>query len=344
VSTAESSREIDFDPARLHAWLTSAMPDATGPMSIERMGGGQSNPTYFVTLGHRRMVLRKRPAGDTSKSAHDVGREFRIISALTPTSVPVPKPILYHADEALIGTAFYLMERIEGRIFHDASLPAIARSARQDYYRVFAQGLAAIHAVDWRAVGLGALARPGSFLERQIERWSRAWGDAATSDPRVASVTSWLRAHRPAHETLAIVHGDYKFTNLMFHPASAALNAVLDWELCAIGDPLADVAHVWSAMWDTTPEEYGGLRGLDLVASGLPDASEFFAAYAQAAPRSAPITLFHRVLAHFRNAGIFHGIGERAAQGNANATNAAEKGRLDRVYLARALYLIERAG
>jgi aminoglycoside phosphotransferase (APT) family kinase protein len=336
---AQARSDAEFDPQRLRAFLAEKLPKLTGEMRLQRIGGGQSNPTYFLSFDNARLVLRKRPQGDLPKSAHDVGREFRIISALSGTAVPVPEPILYCEQPDVVGTPFYLMGRLDGRVFMDQSLEEVPASQRRGYYREMARVLAALHAVDWAATDLAGLARPGRYLERQVERWSRVW--ESQGDAETARIANWLRANVPTTESLAIVHGDYKFTNVIFDPVQPRIAAVLDWELCAIGDPLADLAHMWSALWNTKPQEYGGLLGLDLPASGLPTAEQFMEDYYAAASSSRRVTPFHLVLAHFRNAGIFRGIGERAAAGIANATDAAQTGRLDRVYIRRALAVVE---
>ncbi|MBV9510823.1 MAG: phosphotransferase family protein [Caulobacteraceae bacterium] len=340
---ATAKTEFDFDPAALRRWLASNQPNLTGKMDLERVGGGQSNPTYFVTIGSTRMVLRKRPVGELPKSAHDVGREYRILSALQNEAPPTPRPIAFCDTDEVIGTPFYLMERVEGRIFHDAALPEAPKAERRAYYREFARTLAALHAVDWRAGGMAELARPGRFLERQVDRWERAWTGTTATDPNVSRVADWLRRNMPDTDHLGIVHGDYKFTNVIFDPIRPRLAAVLDWELCAIGDPMADVAHCWSALWQTGPDEYGGVMGLDLDGFGLPTAEAFFADYYEAANDGRRMTSFYLALAHFRNAGIFHGIRQRAEAGTANAADAAHTGRLDRVYLERAFAVTEGA-
>jgi aminoglycoside phosphotransferase (APT) family kinase protein len=340
-ANATARADIDFEPAKLSAFLALSLPETAGPLKIERIGGGQSNPTYFIDVGARRMVLRKRPPGEHARGAHDVGREYRIISALHPTPVPVPAPILYYEESDIIGTPFYLMSRLDGRVFHDASLPDVPQAARRAYFRELARVLAALHAVDPGSVGLGGFRRPGRFLARQIEVWTRQWGALAETDPDVSRVVAWLRAHMPDTEGSAVFHGDYKFTNVIFAPETADLTGVFDWELCTVGDPLCDLAHAWSFVWCTTLEEYGGIMGRDLDALGIPSAEEFFEQYYVLASDARRLTPFYFVLAHFRNAGIFHGIAKRAAAGSANAGNAEEKGKLDRVYMARALAVID---
>jgi len=339
---ALARQELDFDPARFRAWLNTQLPGLGGEMRVERVGGGQSNPTYFIGIAGRRFVLRKRPSGDLPRGAHDVAREYLFISSLAGSGVPVPLPVALNEDPEVIGAAFYVMERVDGRIFHDATLPSAEVGARRDYYREFARKLAALHAFDWANTPLARLKRPGHYLSRQVERWAGAWGPWETVSPEVRRVTDWLRANTPEEEALAVVHGDFKFTNVIFDPVAPRLAAVLDWELATIGDPMTDVAHIWSALWETTQEEYGGLMGSDLRALGLPSSEEFFEAYYEASNSKRRMTPFFLALAHFRNAGIFHGIGVRAATGNANAANAAQTGRLDRIYLRRALDIVER--
>ena len=326
--------EIDFDPARLRAWLNEVMPETRGTLEIERIGGGQSNPTYFVTAGSRRMVLRKQPPGELLKGAHDMGREYRIISSLYGTAVPVPEPIHYHDQPDVVGKPFYLMGRLDGRVFHDCALPDVPPAERRDYYRAQARTLAALHAVDWQATDLASFSRPGSFVTRQVDRWARSW---AGEDSEVAEVAGWLRAHLPLDESSGIMHGDGKFNNLVFAPDRPRIIGLLDWELCTIGDPFVDLGHLWSYQWQSSLADYGGVFGEDLAALQIPDFGEFLDDYYAAAQSPRRMTRFYFVLGHFRAAGIFRGIGDRAASGSASAPNAEEKGRLDRVYLRRAL-------
>lgn len=329
---------FDFEPEHLRAFLEAEMPELRGPMRAERIGGGQSNPTYFISFDNREMVLRKRPPGELPKSAHDVAREYRLIRALFPTRVPVPEPILFRDSPEVVGTPFYLMGRVHGRIFHDASAPSLTPEQRRELYRAYARALAQLHALDWRALGLEAFARPGSFLTRQVDRWGRAFGEG---DPKVERIVGWLRDNLPASERLTLVHGDFKFNNLVFHPDRPELVGVLDWELATIGDPMTDLATNWAFLWETAPQEYGGIRGLDLDHLGIPDAETYFEDYYAASGASDRVQTFHKVLALLRNAGIFRGIGERHAAGIAAAADAADAAKLEQVFVARALTLIE---
>lgn len=332
---------FDFEPSQLRSFLYKHRPELLGNMRIERIGGGQSNPTYFLDFDNARLVLRKRPVGDFPASSHDVKREFRALAALAPTPLPVPQPLLLEENTRAIGTAFYLMQRVDGRIFHDARLPDVPRAERRQYYAALMQGMAKLHKVDFNAVGLGDLARPGSYNERQIKRWAKSWDGEAEYAPVVEQLVAWMTAHLPGDERQAIVHGDMKFTNVIFHPEKPELCGVLDWELFTIGDPMFDVAHVWSALWQIKPDEYGGIMGCDFAALGLPTESEALEYYYAAAGDGRRLTPFYRVLALFRNAGIAHDIGKRAKAGTANSTTAEQTGRLGAIYLQRALQLIE---
>jgi aminoglycoside phosphotransferase (APT) family kinase protein len=329
---------LDFDPARLCSFLDAALPGPAGRVRLERIGGGQSNPTYFLTRGDWRLVLRKPPAAVLVKSAHDVAREYRILTALYGTAIPVPEPVLFVADVSVIGTPFYLMRRVDGVVHHDAGLASVEPSRRRALYFGHARMLAALHALDPAGIGLGDFARPGSFLDRQVRRWCDVWGDDRAGD--LARVRSFLGANRPAGEAAALVHGDFKFNNVIVDEAGERIVGVLDWELAAVGDPLLDVAHMWAATWGTAPGEYGGIRGLNLVAAGLPAGEEYEAAYRAAGGAGGGLSPFYRALALLRYAGIFRGIGQRARAGTATSADAKAQGALAGVYLDRALGVI----
>lgn len=329
--------------ARLDEFLRQRIEGASGTMVLQRVAGGQSNPTFFVDYAQRRLVLRKRPAGPLLPSAHAVDREYRIMSALANSGVPVPRMVLYHADPDLIGTAFYVMERVEGRVFADCSLPGVAASDRRAMVLAMAGTLAALHRVDWRGQDLADFGREGNYFERQIARWSRQWTLSRTREiPEVELLIRWLPAHLPHDEVTTIAHGDFRIGNLMFHPTEPRVVAVLDWELATLGHPLADLAYSALA-WRLGSDEYMGMRDRDLAALGMPTQAEYLGAYHARAPEFGPLVPFHSAFALFRLAVIFEGIAARAASGAASAENAQDVGHLSVVFARRAIEVIESA-
>lgn len=331
---------VDFDVARLDAYLKSILPGLEGKPVLERISGGQSNPTYFVTYSSRALVLRKKPPGPLLPSAHAIDREFRVIAALKGTGVAVPEALHYCADAEIIGTPFYLMERLDGRVFHDCTLPGVTPAERAIMYRSVAETLARFHNVEPGTVDLADFGRPGNYFARQISRWSRQWQENRTrEDANMERLIAWLPTHVPASEVTTLVHGDYRVGNLMFHPTEPRVIAILDWELATLGHPLADLAHI-SMAWHTAPDEYGGIAGLDLAALGLPVHAEFVATYTEASRHALQLEPFHMAFALFRWAAIFEGIACRAAKGTAAAANAAEVGRLSAVFARQAATLI----
>jgi aminoglycoside phosphotransferase (APT) family kinase protein len=316
----------DLDPDALAGYLGAHLPPAGAALAIERVGGGQSNPTWFVDWGARRMVLRMKPAGPILPGAHAVEREFRVLKALAGTAVPVPQALRLEEDPGILGTPFYLMERVEGRVFGDAALPGVAPEERTAMYLSMAETLARLHAVRPDAVGLEDYGRPGNYFERQIARWSRQYH--ASPGPRIPALdrlVEWLPGAMPPDDgAVAIAHGDFRIGNLMFHPDEPRVIAVLDWELSTLGHPLADLGFCVMP-WHTTPEEYCGIRGLDHRALGIPDEDAFVARYFATAPPTAPLRPFHVAFALFRFAVIFVGIADRARAGTAAAGDEAAR-------------------
>ncbi len=317
--------------ARLRAWMADQQlipgPGIVPSLCVKALTGGQSNPTFLVAAGQQRFVLRKKPDGVLLKSAHAIDREYRVIQSLAATDVPVPAALAWCDDAEIVGTPFYLMDFLDGRVFVDQSLPGLSPSERHAIYREMNRVLAALHKVDIDAVGLDGFGKREDYLSRQIMRWSAQL--QASSLPVSESATrlmDWLPANLPAPQRAALIHGDYRLDNLIFHPTEPRVIGVLDWELSTIGDPVSDFAfHCMS--WHIPHTLWRGIQGLDWQALGLPDEATYQSWYAQAhGPVDAAAWRFYLAFNLFRISAILHGIAERAAQGNANAQDAVETG------------------
>ncbi|MBK5926254.1 phosphotransferase family protein [Rhodobaculum claviforme] len=336
----------DPDAPALGRWLTAHLPGPDGPPGLTRIGGGQSNPTWFVDWGAHRLVLRKKPGGPILPGAHAMEREYRVLRALESTAVPVPRALWLEEDAGVLGTPFYVMERLEGRVFDDAALPGVDPAQRGAMYMDVARTLARLHAVRPDAVGLGDYGRPGNYFARQIARWTRQY--AAAEMPRIAALdrlVDWLPAHMPPDDgATAIAHGDFRIGNMMFHPTEPRVIAVLDWELSTLGHPLADLGYCVMP-WHSAPDEYGGLKGTDWRTAGIPERDAFVAEYMAEAARlghpTAPLRPFHIAFAMFRFAVIFVGIAERARAGSAASAEAASLGPLAERFAIRACEVID---
>ncbi|HLM40111.1 MAG TPA: phosphotransferase family protein [Microvirga sp.] len=335
---------MEFNPEHLDSFLRASISGLEGPMHLERISGGQSNPTYFVNYANRRLVLRKQPPGNLLPSAHAVDREYRVMAALRNADVPVPTVVLFCADREVIGTLFYIMERLEGRVFHDAALPGVASGERRIMYQSLAQALASLHNLDPAALGLSDYGRCGSYFTRQIARWTTQWELSRTRDDgNIENLIAWLPQNIPDEDATGISHGDYRVGNVMFHQREPRVIAILDWELSTLGHPLADLAHACMG-WHSWPEEYGGLKGLDLSALGLPTETEFLEAYYAAVNHSLRITRFHMAFALFRFAVIFEGIAGRAKAGNAADADASKVGPLSARFAQHAVDALNAKG
>ncbi len=323
---------LEFDPRRLDERLRREIPLLRGEMHLERITGGQSNPTFFVSYGERRMVLRKKPPGQLLPSAHAVDREYRILAALAKTDVPVPPVIAFVEDATVVGTPFYVMERVEGRVFADPSLPGVPPEDRARMFMSMADTLAGLHSVDWKAVGLSGFGHGDAYYPRQLERWSRQWKLSRTRDlPDVEGLIDWLRARVPANAETSISHGDFRIGNLMFHSTQPRVVAVLDWELSTLGHPLADLA--FSALaWHLDTNQYMGMKDRDLATLGVPNESAYLARYYQQRPEAGRLEPFHYAFALFRLAVIFEGIAARSLNGSAISAAASRSAELSEAF------------
>jgi len=316
-----------IDSAALANWLRANVDDGVGDLVVEQYQGGQSNPTYRVTAGDRRYVLRRKPPGKLLPSAHAVDREFRVMSALAGTGVPVAKMYALCEDDRVIGTAFYVMEYVEGRILWDPTLPDMTPVQRSAHYDELNRVIATLHRVDFNAIGLGDFGRTGNYIERQVVRWSRQY-QAAGADriDAMDCLIEWLPSHIPEGDETSIVHGDYRLDNVIFHPTEPRILAVLDWELATLGHPLSDFAYQVMA-WRLAPSEFRGLKGADLAPLGIPSEEEYVAQYCRRTGRTGiPNWEFYLIFNMFRIAAILHGVLSRALQGNAASANAVEMG------------------
>ncbi len=311
----------DIDAAALAAYLAPYLPDFRQPVQLEKFTGGQSNPTYRLTTVKQSYVLRKKPAGILLKSAHAIEREFRVMQALGGTPVPVPKVHLFCADTNVIGTAFFVMDFVDGRIFWDPALPELNRHERGAIYDATNQALVDLHGLDPERIGLSDFGRPGNYFARQLSRWLQQYRAAETSRYEdVESLIDWLDSHAPPDDgRVSLVHGDYRLDNLIFAPKSSKLLAILDWELSTLGHPYADLAY--QCMQWRLPQSgpFAGLGDVDRDALGIPDEAAYVARYCERAgvPGIADWT-FYVAFSFFRLAAILQGVKRRALDGNAS--------------------------
>lgn len=318
-------------------WLAQKLP-GHGGLTTERIGGGQSNPTWFVDFGDARLVLRKKPSGPILKGAHAIEREYRVLRALEATPVPVPRALWLEEDDGVLGTPFYVMERLDGRVFEDNSLPGVSASDRREMYLDAARTLAKLHAVRPDDAGLGDFGRPGNYFQRQIARWSKQYEQSPGERiPALDRIIEWLQVNMPEEDGVtSVVHGDFRLGNLMFHPTDPRVIAVLDWELATLGDPLADLGYAVMP-WRTSSDEYGGILDTNWEEAAIPSEKTFVAEYMKHAVDSSPLQPFHVAFALFRFSVIFVGIADRARAGSAASSNAHELGPLAERFAERAL-------
>ena len=324
-------KSLDLPDAALATYLQQHVDGFQGPLQSTKFQGGQSNPTYLIDAASGKYVLRRKPPGQLLASAHAVDREFRVLGALQDSAVPVAVPLHLCRDESVIGSMFYLMQYIEGRVFWDPSLPEVPVAERAAYYDALVSTLAALHSVDVAHVGLGDFGKPGNYFARQISRWGEQYRASQTrAISAMDALTDKLAARCPPDDgVVALTHGDYRIDNLMFAPAAPRLVAVVDWELSTLGHPLADLGYLCMALRLPRNPALPGLAGLDREALGIPGESALLERYMQLTGRPLPADWpFVVAFSFFRLAAIAQGVARRVQQGNASNEKAMQAGQM----------------
>jgi aminoglycoside phosphotransferase (APT) family kinase protein len=326
TGTTATPERLRFDEAALARYMNQHVEGFEGPLEVLKFKGGQSNPTYLLTTPAKRYVLRRKPPGDLLPSAHAVDREYRVMTALGPAGFPVPRTYAMCADESVIGTAFFIMDYVDGRIFWDASLPGLEPPERRALYDALVDTLAALHKIDPAAVGLADYGKAGNYFGRQIERWAKQYKAAETAPiAEMDRLIAYLPTAAPKDETVAIVHGDFRFDNVIMDKTAPRALAVLDWELSTLGHPLADFTYLLM-VWRMPRSVRGGLAGLDLAPLGIPSIEEAAARYSRAVGRDVEHLDYCLAYNMFRLASIVQGVYARALKGNASSPEAAKMG------------------
>jgi aminoglycoside phosphotransferase (APT) family kinase protein len=335
-----------FDEAALARWMTANVAGFAGPLTVEQFKGGQSNPTYRLVTPGRSYVLRRKPPGKLLPGAHAVEREARVMTALGATGFPVPRVHGVCTDDAVIGTWFFVMDMVDGRIVWDASFPDVPRDRRPAYFDAMNATIARLHTLDPAAIGLADYGRPGNYFARQIARWSKQYLEdvEAGRTPDMDRLVEWLPANIPAGDETSVVHGDFRCDNMIFHPTEPRVLAVLDWELSTLGHPLADFTY-HSMMYRMPPQIVAGLAGADLKALNIPSEAEYVAAYCARTGRAGiPAYEFCIAFNFFRLAAIIHGIKGRVIRGTAASAHARERAETFPALARLACEAMERCG
>ena len=331
TTTAEAAPVLDqhrFPEDRLADFMEREVAGFARPLSVSQFRGGMSNPTFLLEDGNsRRYVLRKKPPGKLLPSAHAVDREFRVISALADTDVPVARTWALCEDESVIGRAFYIMEHVEGRVARNLTLPDLPPAERAATYDAMNAALAALHKVDFRAVGLEGYGREGGYMARQVRRWAGQYEMSKTDEvPEMDNLVVWLGENMPADDETTVVHGDYRLENMILHPTGPRVLAVVDWELGTLGNPLSDLAYN-CLPYHAGDDVRGFLGDMDHAATGIPGEADYVAAYCERTGRSGiPDWTFYLAFSLFRLAAISQGVYKRGLDGNASSPDAVERG------------------
>ncbi len=328
VGTMPVPERHRFDISNLDRYLREHVEGYTGGLELEQFKGGQSNPTFMLKSGKRRYVLRRKPPGKLLPSAHAVDREYRVITALHASGFPVAKTYCLCEDDAIIGTAFYVMDCVVGRVLWDPALPGMDQRQRGAHFDELNRVIAQLHCVDYAAIGLADYGKPGNYIERQINRWIKQYRASETERiEAMEKLIEWLPENVPRGDETTIVHGDYRMDNVIFHPTEPRILAVLDWELSTLGHPLADFSY-HCMTWRLTPGQFRGMMGIDFEALGIPTEQDYVAAYCRRTGRGhIPHWDFYMAYNMFRLAGILQGIMGRVNDGTAASAHALEQGK-----------------
>jgi aminoglycoside phosphotransferase (APT) family kinase protein len=338
IPVRESQR---FDEAALARYLGQHVPGFKGPLTVRQFEGGQSNPTFYLSTPGREYVMRKKPPGKLLPSAHAVDREYRVIAALAPQGVPVAKPFLLCEDAGIIGTAFYVMDYVRGRVLRDVLLPGMAPAERSAIYDAMNAAMAQLHNVDWQAAGLEGFGKPGNYYARQITRWTQQYEAAKTEEiEAMDALARWLPANIPPGDEAGVVHGDFRLENMIFDETEPKILAIIDWELSTLGHPLGDLAYNCMPYLATAPGR-GPLEGID-PALGIPSLEDYVAAYCRRTNRPGiPGWTFYVAFSLFRSAGIVQGVYKRGLDGIASNATATTFGAVARQQAEYAWALVQ---
>ena len=332
-----------FNVGNLQDYMSRHVDGFSGDITLSQFKGGQSNPTYRIDADAGIFVLRRKPPGDLLPSAHAVDREYRVISALGQTDVPVPKTYCLCEDTEVIGTAFYIMEMVQGRVFWDGTLPGMSNEDRGSVYRSVNEAMAALHRVDYQAIGLGDFGKVGEYRERQIHRWSKTYRLAEMDPiPEMDRLIEWLPENIPPGDETTLIHGDYRLDNMIFHPKEPRVLALLDWELATLGHPVGDFTYTLMG-WRLDKNLFRGIAHANLPSLGIPTEDEYIAQYCQSTGRDGIRNLeWYLAYNMFRLAAILQGIALRAKDGTAASPHAIEQGRRARPLAEAAWRQVER--
>jgi len=334
MGTKPVAERQKVDLGALSDYMHKHVDGFTGDLQIEQFKGGQSNPTFMLTAGSQRYVLRTKPAPAAKllPSAHAIEREFRVMDALSRAGFPAARQYALCEDEEVIGRAFYIMEFMDGRVLWDQSMPNMSNAERAAHYDEMNRVIAQLHTIDYKAIGLETYGKPGNYFGRQIDRWTRQYKASETEHiPAMEHLIEWLPQHIPAGEQTTIVHGDYRLDNMIFHPTEPRILAVLDWELSTLGHPLADFSYHCMS-WHIVPGLFRGIAGLDLKSLGIPTEEDYLAKYSERTGIAIHKEDFRFYLAYnmFRMAGILQGIMKRYQDGTAASEQALKNGQAAR--------------